>query len=207
MTRHSGRKLRPGRRPGQRGRSCALTGAQVAEALAAKARGVSDEEQGRRYGCSARTIVRSLARAARAAKAGQMTTGQTHGVVATGGAAGDGAPTAADSEPGDVAAMTRDEQRRHWSDVLRRSVARSAVLEGNAELEAAARWHRIGLQAGAALLKLGTGEAAVDANALPDMVEAADRGRAKLADYLERIRLGKCPGRGRARPSDGATSS
>lgn len=42
-----------------------------------------------------------------------------------------------------------------------------------------------------------------DPNERPDMVQAADRGRAKLLEYVERAALGKSPGRAGARPNGG----
>ena len=177
--------LKPGRRAGQRGRSRALGPEQVAWAQAAKARGVSDVEVGRHFGCTARTVVRSLARAA---KAGQPLTAQASSRSAESAATSDVAPPG--SDPGDVEAMTRDEQRRHWSRVMREAIATAEGLRAVSELEPAARWLRIASQAGATLAKLSPSEEPPDPNQLPDMVAAADRGRAKLWDYLERLRAG-----------------
>ena len=173
-------RMRPGRRPGQRGRSRALGPEQVEWARAAKARGVSDAEVGRHFGCTARTVVRSLARAR---KAGQAAGTVGHDVV-------DETPPG--SDPGtDVEAMSRDEQRRHWSRTMRNAIATAEGLQAARELEAAARWLRIASQAGQTLAKLSPSEEPPDPNTLPDMVAAADRGRAKLWEYLERIRDGR----------------
>ena len=173
------------RRPGQRGRARALNAAQVGDAIVARAAGVSDTALGKRYGCSARTIKRTLARAA---KAGQTTAGQPRQAMHADAAAPNIAPPT--SDPSDPEAMTRDEQRRYWSRTMRNAIATAEQLRNERELAQAAHWLRIASQAGATLAKLSPSEEPPDPNTLPDMVAAADRGRAKLWDYLERLRVG-----------------
>ena len=124
--------------------------------------------------------MRSLARAR---KAGQAAGTVGHDVV-------DETPPG--SDPGsDVEAMTRDEQRRYWSRTMRGAIATAEELRANRELEPAARWLRIASQAGATLAKLSPSEEPPDPNTLPDMVAAADRGRAKLWEYISRIADGR----------------
>ena len=164
------------------GRPQKLTPAQVATAKARRSAGLTYLEVAAELGVSEPTVRRACSGA---------TSRPARGTSAQ-GAQGSPGVSAATPWPADapLAAMGLDEQRASLSDLLR--VHRdSALALASTDPAASAASTRIVTALAGAIRHLTEPAPPRNPNELPDMVAAADRGRAKLQDYLERIRLGK----------------
>jgi hypothetical protein len=99
--------------------------------------------------------------------------------------------------------VTGDEQRALLSSLLRGVVedARKSRQDGDSASSLAGA--RLAGALSSAIARIPTEVPPADPNEQPDMMAAAERGRAKLFDYVERARAGKSRGRAQVRPNAG----
>lgn len=142
-----------------------------------------------RFGTYKSTVLRALERAARGPSVAPVQTPRAHREDAADGQER-AAEGKADEDAGPGEPLSLDDQRRLLSEQMRSAAAAARTLRASGDLGAAAAQSRLVAAFGASLKRLTAPDPPPDPNERPDMQAAAHRGRAKLADYLERIRTG-----------------
>ena len=157
------------------GRRLILTPQKLEQIRALRGRGLTREQIAREAGCSTGLVSKALGMGKAKAKAVLAEVMATHDTPAT---------------EEDAVPLTVADQRVELSKLFR-SQAKLACDKRESNPAEANTAARLATALSAALARVTVPDPPRDPNEHPDMVAAAERGRAKLWEYLERIQTGK----------------